>query len=455
MTLDSKSRKISRFGSGSEATWNRGPARSKNNMVRKSASAKKAFTDLRVRALVKGQPGDHLDGATPGLFLRVGKRGASWSLLYRVTGHGGESPSGHKTKGPMRRLHLGDYPNVSLAAARVKAHSLMQVAEGGEDPKREAARTTSSSRTLAWLVDQYVEQYATKALASGQVGGWVLKRHWTPHFGKRAYASITRSELTERLKLIAASPDHGPGAALEARRWIMGLYSWAIKEELIAHNPAVGLIGREGLRQRPEDLRPRERVLAIDEARAVYQATFKMPAPWGELARVLLLSLSRLSEFSKAERGWFDRVGRNLEVPGTGHKNRHPKTIPLTDLTFTLLDERPHGEDGPYLFSTTEGQKPIYSFADNYANKLRALTAAELGRTVPHFTLHDFRRSGSTHLTGLGVNEEVVEMLLGHKIKGVRGIYMKHKFLEERRNALRLWEQTLTAPEPKPSNSSP
>lgn len=415
-------------------------------MVRKSTSAKKAFTDLRVRALVKGQLGDHLDGATPGLFLRVGKRGASWSLLYRVTGHGGDSPSGHKTKGPMRRLHLGDYPNVSLAAARVKAHSLMQVAEGGEDPKREAARTTSSSRTLAWLVDQYVEQYATKALASGQVGGWVLKRHWTPHFGKRAYASITRSELTERLKLIAASPDHGPGAALEARRWIMGLYSWAIKEELISHNPAVGLIGREGLRQKPEDLRPRERVLAIDEARAVYQATFKMPAPWGELARVLLLSLSRLSEFSKAERGWFDRVGRNLEVPGTGHKNRHPKTIPLTDLTFALLDERPHGEEGPYLFSTTEGQKPIYSFADNYANRLRALTAKELGRELPHFTLHDFRRSGSTHLTGLGVNEEVVEMLLGHKIKGVRGIYMKHKFLEERRNALCLWEKTLGAP---------
>jgi len=28
----------------------------------------------------------------------------------------------------------------------------------------------------------------------------------------------------------------------------------------------------------------------------------------------------------------------------------------------------------------------------------------------------------------------------------VRGIYMKHKFLEERRNALRLWEKTLTAP---------
>ncbi len=62
---------------------------------------------------------------------------------------------------------------------------------------------------------------------------------------------------------------------------------WAIREEIAAHNPAVGLIGKEGLRQNPGDLRPRERILTIEEVQAVYRATFKMPSPWGELARVL------------------------------------------------------------------------------------------------------------------------------------------------------------------------
>src|SRR5690606_42115685 len=78
------------------------------------------------------------------------------------------------------------------------------------------------------------------------------------------------------------------------------------------------------------------------------------------------------------------------------------------------------------------GDLPVLS---SFLHDALPISAVELGRELPHFTLHDFRRSGSTHLTGLGVNEEVVEMLLGHKIKGVRGIYMKHKFLEERRNA--------------------
>lgn len=415
-------------------------------MPRKSASTAKPLTDVTVRALARIGPGAHLDGATQGLFLRVGKRTASWSLLYRVTGHGGDSGAGHKTKGAMRRAHLGDYPVVSLAEARAKALTLMRLAEAGEDPLRATAPKPIDRRekTLEWLVGQYLDQYARKTLASASIGRYVLYRHWVPQFGDRAFSSIKRVELNNRLKSIAASPDHGPGAAIEARRWIMGVYSWAIKEELAANNPAVGLIGRDSLRQKPDDLRPRERVLTIEEARAVYRATFEMPVPWCDLARVLLLSLGRLSEFSKSERDWFDRDGRTLEVPGSRHKNGHPKTIPLTDLAFEIIDRRTNPTAGKFLFSTTNGAKPIYSFADHYADLLRLLTAAELGRPIPHFTLHDFRRTGSTHLTRLGVNEETVETLLGHKIRGVRGIYMKHKFLEERRAALQLWERQIT-----------
>lgn len=422
-------------------------------MPRKSSSSASPLTDTGVRALLRrGRPGAHLDGATSGLYFRVGKRGGTWSLLYRVAGHGGVSVTGHKIKGAMTRMHLGDYPNVSLAVAREKAVAALALAAAGDDPREApSAIKVARGKTLSWLVDAYVEQYANKALVNAKTGASMLKRHWTPFFGNRAFSSLKRSELNERLKVIAASS--GPGAAMDARRWIMSVYGWAIREEIAAHNPAVGLVGKDGLRQKPSDLRSRERVLTIEEARAVYRATFKMTSPWGELARILLLTLGRLGEFSQAERPWFDRGGRNLEVPGMGHKNKHPKTIPLTDLTFEIVDRRPVGNAGPYLFSTTNGEKGIYSFADAYANKLRELTAVELGRPLPHFTPHDFRRSGSTHLTGLGVNEEVVETLLGHKIKGVRGIYMKHKFLEERRAALRLWEETIIGLVTKPNRS--
>lgn len=66
---------------------------------------------------------------------------------------------------------------------------------------------------------------------------------------------------------------------------------------------------------------------------------------------------------------------------------------------------------------------------------------------MPHFTLHDFRRTGATHLTAMGVRDEVVELLLGHRIRGIRGVYMKHKYIEERREALEMWATKLGAAE--------
>ena len=55
---------------------------------------------------------------------------------------------------------------------------------------------------------------------------------------------------------------------------------------------------------------------------------------------------------------------------------------------------------------------------------------------VPNFTIHDLRRTARTHLEALGVNPIVAERCLNHRIKGVEGIYNRHQYLNERREAL-------------------
>ena len=42
---------------------------------------------------------------------------------------------------------------------------------------------------------------------------------------------------------------------------------------------------------------------------------------------------------------------------------------------------------------------------------------------LPHFTLHDLRRTARTHLATLGVRREVAERCLGHKLRGIEGTY--------------------------------
>ncbi len=62
---------------------------------------------------------------------------------------------------------------------------------------------------------------------------------------------------------------------------------------------------------------------------------------------------------------------------------------------------------------------------------------------LPHFTLHDLRRTARTHLAALGVRREVAERCLGHKLRGVEGTYDRHDYFRERRAALESWAALL------------
>jgi integrase len=68
---------------------------------------------------------------------------------------------------------------------------------------------------------------------------------------------------------------------------------------------------------------------------------------------------------------------------------------------------------------------------------------AKVKHGLPHFTVHDFRRTARTHLAALGVEPHVAERCLNHKLKGVEGVYNRHDYFEERRRALEAWGQLL------------
>ncbi len=63
---------------------------------------------------------------------------------------------------------------------------------------------------------------------------------------------------------------------------------------------------------------------------------------------------------------------------------------------------------------------------------------------MDNFTIHDFRRTARTHLAALGVDAFVAERCLNHKVKGVEGIYNRHDYFDERKNALDQWAKLLS-----------
>jgi integrase len=55
--------------------------------------------------------------------------------------------------------------------------------------------------------------------------------------------------------------------------------------------------------------------------------------------------------------------------------------------------------------------------------------------TSQSWTLHDLRRTARSLMSRAGVNPDIAERCLGHVIGGVRGVYDRHKFVEEMRHA--------------------
>lgn len=62
---------------------------------------------------------------------------------------------------------------------------------------------------------------------------------------------------------------------------------------------------------------------------------------------------------------------------------------------------------------------------------------------LEHFTVHDLRRTCRSLLASIGIPGHVAERCLNHKLKGVEGIYNRHDYFEERKEALNQLAQKL------------
>ncbi len=58
---------------------------------------------------------------------------------------------------------------------------------------------------------------------------------------------------------------------------------------------------------------------------------------------------------------------------------------------------------------------------------------------IPPFTIHDLRRTGSTILHEQGFSSDVVEKALNHTIGGVRGVYNRAEYADQRKVMLQSW----------------
>src|SRR5262249_17094377 len=93
------------------------------------------------------------------------------------------------------------------------------------------------------------------------------------------------------------------------------------------------------------------------------------------------------------------------------------------------------------LVFTTTGETTVSGFSKAKVT-LDRLMAAELGKPLTPWRIHDLRRTAASGMAGLGFAPQVIERLLNHLSGaqgGLVGVYQRHEYKQARKDAMAAW----------------
>jgi hypothetical protein len=424
---------------------------------------KKNFTDRYLASLkpaIIGTRYEVWDQQAPGLGIRINHKPKSngWAqghYIYVATFPGGRNP--------VRRT-IGPFGVLSLAKARETARGWREMIAGGKDPQVEAERQErEQARRRQITFAAVAEDFIAEKLPGERKGPEVardIRRDLIPKLGKRPVTDIERIDIRNLIKEKKAS---APAQARNLLGYAKRLFSWAVDQEVygLDHSPCSEIRAKEIIGER----RPAERVLSDDELFALWHSALKQGYPYGTIYQVLMLNALRLNEAADACGPEFNFGKREWIIPAARMKGREATArahaVPLTEETLKIIGTMPEFKKGKYLFSLNFGESPVWMNTKVKrridANMLAILNqlAAKRGEDPTAVQLepwvnHDIRRSVRTNMSplknnqGVRIADEVKEAILAHVRPGIKGVYDRYEYFDEKKEALDLWAARLT-----------
>ena len=142
---------------------------------------------------------------------------------------------------------------------------------------------------------------------------------------------------------------------------------------------------------------------------------------------ITLLTLTRKSELRLAEWKHVNFEASEWLIPAENTKTNAEHIVYLSTQAAEMFRELRllACGSGYALPGKSSLRKPLHESSLNAA--LERVTF-----NIPDFTIHDLRRTASTILHGNHFQPDVIEIALGHKIAGIRGVYNVAEYAAER-----------------------
>lgn len=360
-------------------------------------------------------------------------------VQYRMGGRGSKT----------QRYTIGTFGSPwTPKAARDEAERLLTLVRKGVNPadEKEERRRISTELAFGPYADLFLREYVKREWkASYGDAERIFRLHIKPVLKNKALPLIRKGD-------IAALFDRVPGHQVALRRKVHAvlsrLFRWAVGRGDIERSPLEGA-------EPPPTPASRDRWLNDDELRLAWLAAGDLGYPFGPLYRLLIGTGQRREEVSALDWKELNRASAEWQLPGSRSKNALPTTVPLSAPMIAELDRMAEGDKWPrrgLVFSTT-GKTAVSGYSRAKARLDKAMLAlarkeAEAaGESPDHVEVapwraHDLRRTLATGLQRLGVRFEVTEAVLNHVSgakAGVAGVYQRHNWATEKRDALDAW----------------
>jgi integrase len=311
---------------------------------------------------------------------------------------------------------LGSSDVLTIEEARDKARTAIKRVKAGQPPFEAPPTKPDSFEAVAsnWL-RRHVE---AKGLRTRDEIERVLRVYVLPHWREREFESLRRSDVARLLDHV--EDNHGRRQADVVLSIVRAIGNWHASRNDDYVSPFV-----RGMARTDPGAGRRSRILDDDELRALWKVT--ADGVFGALVRILLLTAQRLG---KALTMKFDAIDADgvWTIPSAPREKGTAGSLKLPKLALDIINAQPKFASNPYVFAGRGG---------GHINDMAAAKAAlDKASKVTGWMLHDLRRSARSLLSRADVRPDIAERVLGHAIKGVEGIYDRHRYDTEKADAL-------------------
>lgn len=401
------------------------------------------------------------DDKLAGFGLKVTPAGGKVYLVQYREGQG--------TGAPIKRVTIGKHGEPWTAetareeAERVLAHAKLGQRRAAEKHRKRRSRKTEGSGPTKGSVGHAFQEYDLKALSKLRSGGEIkrtIENDVIPVWGDTT--PLVRVGKADLLAVRARVAERGAEtmADLTLRR-ARTFLRWCAAAGLIEDAPGQGIRATAKRRRR-------KRTHSEAELRLIWLACDRLAetawSPYARATQVLMILAQRRDEVGTME--WselhLDGIDPHWLIPPEKAKNEEGHIVHLPSLAVELLRPMPRrlasdGKPSPFVFTST-GNRPLNGwshFVPDLHAMIRAVQAEEAQDAgidpetvppIPHWVLHDLRRSFISGLAALKVPPHVADRVLNHvgeSFDTVQATYNTFEFIDERRDAMAAWAMRL------------